>query len=201
MRTFGEAGTVRTGTYGKVGNHGVIMTMMRYIDNHEGNCYHMYNPLRNSIVESRDMMWLCHRYYEQLDADITELDPLVVVIGAKYPRDEVMVEFVEQRVKVEEVKEDNKDNGSARSEVSRALSSLEQEVRRSVRSPRQTTNCNPTTGETTELSAVQNDVACLAELDNEELTNTIEVEIFIWKLKVLGPVLVMVSPILMSLRL
>ena len=39
MRTFGKAGTVRTGTYGKVGNHGVTMMMVGYADSHKGNCY------------------------------------------------------------------------------------------------------------------------------------------------------------------
>ena len=38
MRTFGKAGTIRTGTVGKVGNRGVTMMMVGYADNHEGNC-------------------------------------------------------------------------------------------------------------------------------------------------------------------
>ena len=38
MRTFGEAGTVRTGKDGKVGNRGVTMMMVGHADNHEGNC-------------------------------------------------------------------------------------------------------------------------------------------------------------------
>jgi len=121
MRIFGEAGTVRTGKDGKVGDRGVTMMMVGYADNHEGNCYRMFNPLRNSIVESRDVTWLRCMYYPRLDADVTGVDPLVV-IGADYARDEVM----EQRVKIEEVKED--DDGSVRLEVSRAFSNLEQEV-------------------------------------------------------------------------
>ena len=35
---------------------------------------------------------------------------------------------------------------------------------------------NPITGKATELSAVQNSFASLAQVDNEELINTIEVE-------------------------
>ena len=81
---------------------------------------------------------------------------------------------VESRVKIEEVKEG--DDESVRSEVSRALSSLEQEVRRSGRSVRQTTTYNPTTGKAAEISAMQNYFACLAELDNEKLTTTVQVE-------------------------
>ena len=63
MRTFGEAGTVRTGKDGKVNNRGVTMMMVGYADKHEGNCYQMFNPLRNSIVESRDVTWLRRMYY------------------------------------------------------------------------------------------------------------------------------------------
>ena len=52
MRTFGEDGTVRTGKDGKVGDRGVTMMMVDYADNYEENCYRIFNPLRNRIVES-----------------------------------------------------------------------------------------------------------------------------------------------------
>ena len=55
MRTFDEAGTVRTGKDGKVSNRGVTMMMVIYVDNHEENCYRMFKLLRNSIMESRDV--------------------------------------------------------------------------------------------------------------------------------------------------
>ena len=38
MRTFGKAGTVRTGKDGKIGDRGVTMMMVGYADDHEGNC-------------------------------------------------------------------------------------------------------------------------------------------------------------------
>ena len=70
-------------------------------------------------MESRDVPLLRRMYYPQLDAGDTGLDPLVVV-EVDSPRDAV----VEQRVKIEEVKED--DNNSVKPEVSRALLSLKQ---------------------------------------------------------------------------
>ena len=54
--------------------------------------------------------------------------------------------------------------------------SLEHEVRRSGISVHQTMTYNPTTGKATKLSAVQNYFACLAELDNENFSNNVEVE-------------------------
>ena len=50
MRTFGEAGTVRTGKDGKVGDRGVTMMMVGYADNHEGNCYQMFNPSEIALL-------------------------------------------------------------------------------------------------------------------------------------------------------
>ena len=79
-------------------------------------------------------------YYKRLTAEMTGFDPLVV-IEADNPRDEV----VEQQVKIEEVMDNDKDAKSVRSEVSRALSSLEQEVPRSDRTVRQTTAYNSIT--------------------------------------------------------
>ena len=54
---------------------------------------------------------------------------------------------------------------------------LQQEVRKSGRSVYQTMTYNLTTVKVTKLSAVQKYVACLAELDNEELSHiSIKVE-------------------------
>ena len=126
----------------------------------------MFNPLRNSIVESRDVTWLRRMYYPRLDADLTGQDPLVV-IEADFSREE-RVQPEEPRIKIEEVKD--QDDASVSLEVSKASSSLEQVVRRSGRTVTQTTTYNPTTDKATDISAMQNYFACLAELDNEELT-------------------------------
>ena len=79
MRTFGKVGTVRTGKDSKVVDHGVTMMFVGYTNSHERNCYRMFNPLSNIIVESRDVTWLWRMYYPRLDADVTGLDPLVVI--------------------------------------------------------------------------------------------------------------------------
>ena len=83
---------------------------------------------------------------------------------------------MEQDINIEEVEGGDKDNKSGRSEVSRTLSSLEQELSRSGRAVRQTMTYNPTPGKATELSAVHNYFACMADLDNEESSDTIGVE-------------------------
>ena len=89
-------------------------------------------------------------YYERLNTNVTDSDP-VVVVEAKNSCDEV----VYTHIKIEEVVEDVRDDKSVRSVVSRAPSSLEQEVLRSIRTVQQTTTYNPTTGKAAKSRAVQ----------------------------------------------
>ncbi len=49
LRTFGEAGIVKNGKDGKVGDRGITMLFMGYADEHAGNCYRMYNPVTSGI--------------------------------------------------------------------------------------------------------------------------------------------------------
>ena len=97
MRTFSKAGAVRTGKDGKVGDCGVTVMMVRYADNHEGDYYQMFNTLKNSSVESRDVTWLHRMYYPPFNADVTRLYPLVLT-EADFPRKKA----VEPCVKIEE---------------------------------------------------------------------------------------------------
>ena len=55
MRTLGKAGTGRTGEAGKVGDCGVTMVFLGYTDKHEGNCYQLFNPLRNSVMGTHNL--------------------------------------------------------------------------------------------------------------------------------------------------
>jgi hypothetical protein len=68
-------------------------------------------------------------YYKLINANVTNLDPSVV-IEAGSPSDKV----VDTQVKIGETVDDANDYMSVRLEVSRALSSLEQGVCRSGRS-------------------------------------------------------------------
>jgi hypothetical protein len=45
LRIFGEAGIVKNGKDGKVGDRGITMAFVGYADGHAGNCYRMYNPV------------------------------------------------------------------------------------------------------------------------------------------------------------
>jgi hypothetical protein len=157
------------------------MMFLGYAEKHEGNCYRMFNPHKSSVVETRDVTWLKRMFYERIGSDVTNLDP-IVVIEADSASDEV----VETQVKLESPGDDE----SVSSEVSRASSSLEQEVRRSGRTVRQTMTYDPESGKAStigaDISAIQNYYACLAELDNNELHMNIEVENFYLEIESVG---------------
>ena len=68
IRTFGEAGVVRRGKDGKLGDRGQPMVFVGYSDNHSYDCYRMWNPKTSKITETRDVIWL-HRMYYQVDLD------------------------------------------------------------------------------------------------------------------------------------
>ena len=78
MRTFGEAGTARTGKDGKVSNCGITILFLGYVDKHEGNCYQMLTPPRNSVVDTRDVTWLHCMCYKKLNTNVTDLDHIVI---------------------------------------------------------------------------------------------------------------------------
>ena len=68
MRIFGEAGVVRRGKNGKLGDRGIPMVFVGYAENHSWDCYRMWNPKTSKITETRDVIWL-HRMYYQSDVD------------------------------------------------------------------------------------------------------------------------------------
>lgn len=77
LHTWGEAGTVKTGKDGKVGDRGVTCMLIGYANDHEGNVFRMFNPNTNRVTETRDVTWLGRMYYsEELDEE-TKLLPEV----------------------------------------------------------------------------------------------------------------------------
>jgi hypothetical protein len=89
MRTFCRADTVKTGKDGKAGSCGITMAFLGYADKDESHCYRMFTPLRNSVVETLDMIWPRRMYYKRVYTNVTELGP-IVVIKANNSGDEVV---------------------------------------------------------------------------------------------------------------
>jgi len=69
LRTWGEAGTVKTRTKmtPKIVDRGAVCIMVGYAENHAGDTYRMYNPATNGVMETRDIIWLRRMYYAKPD--------------------------------------------------------------------------------------------------------------------------------------
>jgi len=60
LRTFNEAGIVKNGKDGKVGDREITMVFVGYADEHAGNCYRMYNPVTSRVSDARCFMGRTH---------------------------------------------------------------------------------------------------------------------------------------------
>jgi hypothetical protein len=64
LHTWGEVGTIKTGKVGKTGNQGATCMLIGYANNHEGNCYDMWNPVTNQVSKTHDLIFLQRMFYE-----------------------------------------------------------------------------------------------------------------------------------------
>jgi hypothetical protein len=67
LRIFGEAGTVKlkTKTTPKMLNKGVTCMFIGFPENHDGECWLMYNPKTRGVHATRDVVWLRRMYYQK----------------------------------------------------------------------------------------------------------------------------------------
>jgi hypothetical protein len=80
LRTWGEAGTVKTKTIStpKVANRGAQCMFVGYATDHEGDCYRMWDPITNGVHQSRDVIWMRRMYYaHDIGHDIV-VTPMVI---------------------------------------------------------------------------------------------------------------------------
>ena len=68
---------VKIAKVNKVDNYGVTCVFVGYANNHEGICYRMWNPLKNSVHETRDVVWLHQMYFEKPNTEEERLEPIV----------------------------------------------------------------------------------------------------------------------------
>jgi hypothetical protein len=74
LRTWGEAGTVKTKTAKtpKLMDSGVQCMFVGYALDHSGDCYRMWDPVTKRVHETRDVIWLKRLFYTKpaTEADI-----------------------------------------------------------------------------------------------------------------------------------
>ena len=84
LRTWGEAGTVKTKKTGtpKLSDRGVICVFIGYAKDHDGDCYKMWNPDTNGVHTTRDIIWLRRMYYRKDYVMDVVLHPIDLEEGA-----------------------------------------------------------------------------------------------------------------------
>ena len=87
LQTWGEAGVVTTGKDGKIGDRGSTCIFVSYADNHDGDCYRMFNPKTNQVLITWDVTWLKQMYYSPSISTGDCKEPGVII---KLPQTEEM---------------------------------------------------------------------------------------------------------------
>jgi hypothetical protein len=78
-RTFGEAGIVKNGKDGKVGDRGITMVFVGYTDELAGNCYRMCNLVTSQVCVTQDIIWWGRMYFTTENCDKTKVLPVIAV--------------------------------------------------------------------------------------------------------------------------
>jgi hypothetical protein len=63
LRTWGEAGFIKTGKDGKTGDQGDSGMFVGYASNHEGDCYRMWNPKTKKVSKTHDAVSLNRMFF------------------------------------------------------------------------------------------------------------------------------------------
>ncbi len=64
LRTWGEAGVVKEGKDSKTGSKDIVMMFVGYPANRETDSVRIWNPDKNGVVTSQDVIWLKRMFFE-----------------------------------------------------------------------------------------------------------------------------------------
>ena len=78
-RNWGEAGTVKNGKDGKLGDHGVTMICVGVANKHGPGVYRMLNPHTRRTTHNRDVIWLNRIYYVAPCVTTTKMLPEIAI--------------------------------------------------------------------------------------------------------------------------
>lgn len=180
LRTWGEAGTVKLIKVNKVDNYGATCVFIGYASNHEGICYRMWNPLKRSIHETRDVVWLHRMYFEVPNTLGEKLEPVVHL--EEFVPDPVNEYVIEDNSDAETVDDTDPEEKEGVTEMVSSESDAETDgfapdVRRSNRARKTKGVYEPETGKTVtwNIGAVNNYYDALREIvDDDDLENVFE---------------------------
>jgi hypothetical protein len=79
LRTLSEAGIVKNGKDGKVGDRGITMVFVGYADEHAGNCYRMYYSVTSRVNVTQDIILLGRMYFTTENCEKNKVLPVIAV--------------------------------------------------------------------------------------------------------------------------
>ena len=180
LRTWGEAGTVKMGKDGKVGDRGATMMFIGYANDHTGNVYQMYYPVTKRIWVTRDVIWLQRMYFTVPNSGEIMAEPIVILPLMQSNDDaggddddeddigEVTTPIEEAEDSSSEAREGGDDDESQTSNTSAQEWQEVVNYTKSGRVTKRPTSFEPETGQW--VSAAQlNMFALLAEIDEDEM--------------------------------
>jgi hypothetical protein len=72
LRTWGEAGIIKTGKDRKTRNRGVMGMFMGYASNYEGDCYRMWHAKTKKVSKTRDVVILNRMFFRKTTMAVHE---------------------------------------------------------------------------------------------------------------------------------
>ena len=92
MRTWGEAVTVKmkSSTSPKLKDKGVTCLFARCAEDHDRDCYRMWDPLRHYVYVTRDVVWLKRIHFTQNNATCYLVVPVIAAGESAKPNNEAV---------------------------------------------------------------------------------------------------------------
>ena len=89
MRTWGESDVVKikTSTSPKLKDKGVTCLFAGYTEDHDGDCYRMWDPIGHYMYVTRDTVWLKRMYFTQNNVTAYSVVPVIAARESVGPND------------------------------------------------------------------------------------------------------------------
>ena len=184
LRTRGEAGTIKTGKDGKGGDRGATCMFIGYANNHEGDCYRMWNPETTRTSETRDVIFLNRMFFTNKCLESDKTNPQV---SLDVKKQSIVTKIPNPEDVTAKVREGTEKSVRFKPETEEVTSAPDPKpgpawLRTTTRSGRQVGRkdgqYDPSTGLTVAVPVVEQSLVnyhrALAEIDEEEVQTTME---------------------------
>ena len=174
LRTWGKAGTVtlKSKATPKLADRGMHCMSIGYALDHEGDCYHMWNPKTNRVHETRCVVWLKRMFYETVEGDQLASPTLKIDADNDEPDIEIRESGGDETVKDDDNEEDEQQEQEEQNESEEELDDEETALPMQTRSSKKAAS-RGTTRSGTQL-ALDPGSAGLLTIEDIEILNLLQ---------------------------